>query len=270
MKRYLVFFACCVLLPAQVGAPNVGSARFAGHVFAVHGIPANFLVAKTPWTSAAAVSFSDAGGLLSQNGTVTLVGSDGTALADYASGEAVPVLNIDGPLTTAVAWLPIKHALLRWTGAEFILQQVNDSAFAGEVTYVQLILPRMVRLLVTHGDASVSTVAVSVDTGEVLSTDLLPSAHGRAFIQGSFVLSEDKQGLVVESASGERRTITLAKSALPEGDLSIERMSTDWLHISSASTGQHWALYLNSKDLRLSALPVPPSDSAAAAREANQ
>jgi hypothetical protein len=270
MKRYLVFFACCILLPAQVGAPNVGSARFAGHVFAVHGIPANFLVAKTPWTSAAAVSFSDAGGLLSQNGTVTLVGPDGAALADYASGEAAPVLNIDGPLATAVAWLPSKHALLRWNGTAFISQQVNDSAFAGEVTCLQLISPRVARLLVTHGDATVSAVMVSVDTGEVLSADLLPSAHGRAFVQCSFVLSEDKQDLVVESASGERRTITLTQNLLPEGDLSIERMSTDWLHISSASTGQHWALYLNSKNLHLSALPVPPSDSAAAAREANQ
>jgi hypothetical protein len=261
MKRYLLFFTCCVLLPAQVGAPNVGSARFAGHVFAVHGIPANFLVAKTPWTSAAAVSFSDAGGLLSQNGTVTLTGPDGVSLADYASGEAAPVLNIDGPLTTAVAWLPSKNALLHWNGAAFILQEVNDSAFAGEVTYLHLISPRMAGVLVTHGDNSVSAITVSVDTGEVLSADLLPSAHGRAFVQCSFVVSEDKQGLVVESASGERRTITLAQNPLPEGDLNIERMSTDWLHISSASTGQHWALFLNSKDLRLSALPVPPSDS---------
>jgi len=270
MKCYLAFFACCVLLPGQVGAPNVGSARFAGHVFAVHGIPANFLVAKTPWTSAVAVSFSDAGGLISQNGTVTLAGPDGAALADYASGEAAPVLNIDGPLVTAVAWLPSKHALLHWNGTAFILQQVNDSAFAGDVTYLQLISPLMAKLLVTHGDSTVSAVTVSVETGEVLSADLLPSAHGHAFIQRSFVLSEDKQELVVESASGERRTITLARDPLPEGDLSIERMSTDWLHISSASTGQHWALYLNSKELRLSALPVPPSDGAAAVREATQ
>jgi hypothetical protein len=261
MKLYLVFFACCVLLPAQVGAPNVGSARFTGHVFAVHGISANFLVARTPWTSAAAVSFSDAGGLLSQNGTVTLVGPDGASLADYSSGEAAPVLNIDGPLITAVAWLPSKHALLHWNGTAFTVQEVNDSELAGEVTYLQLISPSMARLLVTHGDSSVSAVTVSANTGEVLSADLLPSARGRAFVQCSFVLTEDKQGLVMESASGERRTITLAQNPLPAGDLSIERMSTDWLHISSASTGQHWALFLNSKDLSLSALPVPPGES---------
>jgi hypothetical protein len=261
MKQYLIFFTCCLLLPAQVSTPNVGSARFAGHVFAVHGISFNFLVAKMPWTSAAAVSFSDAGGLLSQNGTVTLVGRDGVSLADFASDEAAPVLNIDGPLTTAVAWLPTKHALLHWNGTAFILQEVNDSSLASEVTYLQLISPRMARLLVTHGDNSVSAVTVSIDTGEVVSADLLPSAHGRAFVQCSFVLSEDKQGLVMESTSGERRTITLAQNPLPEGDLTIERMSTYWLHISSASTGQHWALFLNSKDLSLSALPVPPNDS---------
>jgi hypothetical protein len=96
-----------------------------------------------------------------------------------------------------------------------------------------------------------------------MSADLVPSARGRAFIQCSFVLSEDKQGLVVESANGVRREITLARNALPAGDLTLERMSTDWLHISSASTGQHWALYLNSQNLHLSALPVPFTNGAA-------
>jgi hypothetical protein len=263
MKRYLAFFICSVVLPAQVGAPNLGSARFAGQVFSVLGIPANLLVSKTPWTSANAISFSDAGGLVSQDGTITLFGPGDAPLADYASGEAAPVLNIDGALTTAIAWLPSKHALLYWNGAAFVLQEVNDASFAGEVTCLQFMSPQTARLLVTHGDASVSAVTISLNTGELVSSDLLPSAHGHAFVQSSFILSEEKAGLVVESASGVRRVITLVQNPLPEGDLTLERMSTDWLHISSASTGQHWALYLNKQNLHLSALPVPSLQEAA-------
>jgi hypothetical protein len=259
MKLYFALFACCGLLPAQVGAPNVGFARFAGRVFAVHGIPANLLVAKTPWTSADALSFSDAGGLLAQNGTIVLIGPDGTSLADYAAAEAAPVLNIDGPLASAVAWLPSKHALLHWDGTAFILREVNDSLFAGEVTCLRLVSSGAALLLVTHADASVSAVTVSLGSGEVTSIDSLPSAHGRAFVQRSLFLSEDKAGLVIESTAGVRRTLALVQDPLPDGDLTIERMSTDWLHISSASTGKHWALYMNGNNLRLSVLPVPPA-----------
>jgi hypothetical protein len=153
--------------------------------------------------------------------------------------------------------------LLRWNGAAFLLQEVNDSGFAGQVTYLQLAAPHVARLLLTHNDASVSAVTISVDTGEVISSDLLPSARGRSFLQYSFVLSEDSSGIAVESASGTRRVVTLTQTPLPEGDLTIERMSTDWLHISSASTGQHWALYLNGMNLKLSALPVPAAQEAA-------
>jgi hypothetical protein len=252
-------FACCGLLVAQVGAPNVGFARFAGRVFAVHGIPANLLVATAPSTSAGALSFSDAGGLLAQNGTILLVGPAGTSLADYAAAEPAPVLNIDGPLTSAIAWLPSKHALLHWNGTAFVLRQVTGSPFAGDVTSLRLVSPDKTLLLVTHVDASVSAATVSLDTGEITSIDPLSSAHGRAFIQGSLFLSEEKFGLVVESVAGARRTIVLTKDPLPEDDLTLERMSTDWLHISSASTGKHWALYMHGDDLRLSELPIPPA-----------
>ena len=258
MKLYFAFFlAGCALLPAQVGAPNVGSARFAGRVFTVHGIPANLLVAKTPWTSAGALSFSDAGGLLAQDGTILLVGPDGTALAHYASAEAAPLLNMDGPLTSAIAWLPAKHALLHWNGTAFVLREVNGSSFAGEVTSLRLVSPDKALLLVTHANAGVSAATVSLDTGEITSIDPLPAARGRAFVQCSLFLSQDKLGVAVESAGGARRTIALVQDPLPEDDLTIERMSTDWLHIFSLSTGKHWALYLKDNALRLSVLPVP-------------
>jgi hypothetical protein len=37
-------------------------------------------------------------------------------------------------------------------------------------------------------------------------------------------------------------------------DLTIERMSSDWLHIFSSS-GEHWALHLTENDLQLSQMP---------------
>jgi hypothetical protein len=258
MKRYFAFFVlCCALLPAQVGAPNVGSARFAGRVFAVHGIPANLLVAKAPWTSADAMSFSDAGGLLAQSGKITLVGPDGTPLADYVSSEPSPLLNMDGPLTSALAWLPSQHALLRWNGTAFVLREVSGSLSPGEVTSLRLVSPGRALLLMSHSDTAVSAVSVSLDTGEITNIDSLPAARGRVFVQYSFVLSQDKLGLSVESSNGAIRTLALAENPLPEGDLTFERMSTDWLHVFSASTGKHWALYLSNDALRLSVLPIP-------------
>jgi len=51
-------------------------------------------------------------------------------------------------------------------------------------------------------------------------------------------------------ANGWRRVLPIAA-----GDLTIERMSSDWLHIFSASSGEHWALHLTESDLQLSQLP---------------
>jgi hypothetical protein len=60
--------------------------------------------------------------------------------------------------------------------------------------------------------------------------------------------------LEVETGNSHRRTIPLRA-----GDLKFERMSTEWLHVSSQNTKREWVLHLNSTVSELSELPVVPT-----------
>jgi hypothetical protein len=91
---------------------------------------------------------------------------------------------------------------------------------------------------------------VSLKTGLVIDSQLVPGVVGRAFAQRSFIVASDSKTLVVESADGQRRVLPITA-----GDLTIERMSSDWLHIFSAGSGEHWALHLTENDWQLSQLP---------------
>jgi hypothetical protein len=246
------------LLSAQVGVPRLGTVRFAdGSVRAVTGLPANLIVAAKPLTSADFASFSDSVGLVFKDGLIRLIDATGVTLGERATSETKPLLNVDGDASTAIAWLPAEHALLRWDGRALAAGAIDDSALTGQVTYAQMMSQNYARLLVSNSAGSVSAVTVSLDTGAVVSSDILPGARGRVFIQHSFLVFQDADGLAVESVDGLRRNISLSKS-LPPADLDIERMASDWLHVSSASSGQQWAVYLNQSNLHVSVLPPPP------------
>jgi hypothetical protein len=248
MKPQLGLFLLAAMLPAQVSAPRVGFARFAGgSVHAVSGLPANLMVADLPIARADSLSFSDSGGLLSHNGQIDLVDANAQPVASFASGEAAPVLNIDGALTTAIAWLPSSHSILHWDGKSFVL---TETTLGGEIMALQLSEPEKARLLIFEANASVSAVTVSLKTGLVVDSQSIPGIEGHAVAQHSFIVATNAKTLVVESASGQRRVLPLAA-----GDLTIERMSSDWLHIFSASSGEHWALHLTQTDLHLSRMP---------------
>ncbi len=238
-----------VTLPAQVSVPRVGFARFAGgSVHAVNGLSANLVVAALPIARADSLSFSDSGGLLAHDGEIDLVDANAQPLASFASGEPAPLLNIDGALTTAIAWLPSSHSILHWDGKKFVL---TETALAGgEITALQLTEPEKARLLVRQANASISVVVVSLETGQVIDSQTAPGLEGHAMAQHSFLVAANSKTLVVESANGRRRVLPLAAR-----DLTIERMSSDWLHIFSASSGEHWALHLTQTDFELSRMP---------------
>jgi hypothetical protein len=248
MKPQLGLFVLAAMLPAQVSAPRVGFARFAGgSVHAVSGLPANLVVGDLPIARADSLSFSDSGGLLAHNGQIDLVDANAQPVASFTSGEAAPLLNIDGALTTAIAWLPSSHSILHWDGKGFVSTEVN---LAGEIIGLQFIEPDKARLLVRQADASVSAVIVSLKSGQVIDSQTVPGIEGNAFAQHSFFIAANSKTLVVESANGQRRVLPLAAP-----DITIERMSSDWLHIFSASSGEHWALHLTQTDLQLSRMP---------------
>ena len=249
----LAFSFICLPLLAQISAPRVGTARYQdGSFHTVQGLPSNMIVADLPLDSADAASFSDKGGLISQNGKISLLASDFSVVGEYPAAEK-PLLSIDGALTSALAWLPSSHSLLHWNGTSFDAFTVTDSDLEGRVTDIQSLGTRQARLIVQHSDHSVSAVSISLRTGNLVSSETLPGVRGYAFGQGCFVVSASEKELVVDDLRGYRRSVVL-----PAPDFAIERMSNNWLHLSSASLQQNWALYLTQADLQLSMLPGLP------------
>jgi hypothetical protein len=247
MKPLVGLLFLAAALAAQVSAPRVGFARFSGgNVHIVSGLPANLLVGDVSIARTDRASFSDFGGLLARQGEIVLVDANARLIASFASGDAAPVLNIDGALTTAIAWLPSSHSILYWDGKDFLRTEAN---LAGEVTAVETIEPGKARLFVRQADTSIAAVVVSRKTGQVLDSQTLPGIVGQAIAQHSFVVAADSKALIVESSNGQRRVLPIAGR-----DLTIERMSSDWLHIFSSS-GEHWALHLTENDLQLSQMP---------------
>lgn len=256
MKRRIVYWLLplCVAggLNAQVNAPQIGVARFPDHTLhRVFGIAANFIVGDPVLGSADAASFSNAGGLIAKNGQIQLLGTDLSVIAEYSSGESAPLLNIDGDLTTAIAWLPNLHALLRWDGHAFAVTQTADVSLLSHVTSVRVQNSSAASLLILEPGGTVSEAEISLDSGNLITLHLLPGVSGTAFEQHSFIVFHDQAGLEIASPTGIVRTIPL-----PANDITIERMSPDWLHLISADSHQNWILHLTSTVLQLFELPA--------------
>jgi hypothetical protein len=245
------------LVHAQLSVPRPGLARFSdGSIHAVHGIAANFIVDSRVLSTADSASFAGSGGLTSSDGLIRMVSADGTVLAEYQAGD-LPILNIDSSLQSAVVWLPAKHVLLGWDGAAFTARAIDDSSFGGKVTFVRLAPQKTAEMFVELADSSVAKLSISLTEARVISADTVPGVNGPVFVQQGWILSQDGHGLLAEMPDGTRRTIELSAKPLPAGDLTIERMSDDWLHISSRSTGANWAVSLSSMKLSVSLLPPP-------------
>jgi hypothetical protein len=268
MKLRIVLSSVLLMWPAalvaQLSVPVIGIARYADHtVRGVNGLEANLLIDHDSLSSADAVSFSDAGGLVSVAETIQLVTLQGVTVAQFRSNEASPVLNIDGALTTAIAWLPSRSALLYWNGASFAECQVAG-AIPGAVTSVQLSGAGAAALLSSDANGNVFQSSVSLQTGNILSVDMLASVKGPAFQHAGFIISESGDGLAIRASDGSVRTLPLSAP-----NLVFERMSSEWVHIASPSTHQDWALHLTSKALQLSILPAPTETGGSQMRHAN-
>lgn len=238
---------------AQLNTPNIGLARYSdGTVRSVFGLHANFVVSTQAAEQADAISFSDTAGLIAKDGQIRLFGPGLKLISEYDSGENAPLLNVDGDLSSAIAWLPAHHALLHWSGKAFILTDVVASDLPGQVTSVRVRTPDTAALLIRESDESVSEATVSLISGDLVSLSLVPGVMGGAFYQNSFYVFHDRGELKVTSRQGPARTFPLVA-----GDLSFERMSSDWLHLSSASTGRNWILHLTNSAMELSELPAP-------------
>lgn len=237
------------ILYAEVSPPQIGVIRCSDRsVRAVYGLAANFILAAKPLATADAVSFSDRAGLIAVNGTIELLQTDGTFISKYESSETQPVLNVDGDAASAIAWLPSQNAVLRWTGSSFRLYPITP--LEGRVTALTASAPDRAQLLILNNDGSGSRATVTLSTGELVTLDVVPAASGPAFAQQGAIVSREQKGMVVETAGGLRQFLPVPN------DVIVERMSSEWLHLSCAGTNQNWALHIAGSQVELFILPA--------------
>ncbi len=263
LSSFLLALCAVASLEAQLNAPHVGVVRYPdGAVHAVSGLPANYVVDPAVAGSADSVSFSNSGGLIAKDGRILLVDAAFKTVAEYDTGESAPVVNVDGDLNSAVAWLPSRHALLRWNGGSFVMTEVNGTSALGKVTSVRLADAHTAKLLATNSDGSVSEATVGLPQGELTSLEVLPGVRGPAFRQHSFVVFRDERGLEIANSTAIVQTVPLPAADI-NVDLTFERMSSDSLHLVSATTKQNWVLHFgNSAASLLFQLPEPPARTA--------
>jgi hypothetical protein len=256
MLRSLLLPICVsALLSAQVRTPHAGFVRYDdGTVREAQGIQASFVLGNPVATSVDAASFSDVGGMISGQGVIRLLGPSGLEIGEEQTGESHPILNIERDLSGAIAWLPSAQAILRWDGTSFRKTTLTGPV-AGEVTSLRVV-GHTAELLVWN-ESAVSTVTISLDSGDQVSDRLIPDVTGPAIqIKGYLVYCREGD-IEFSSADGLRRTV-----AMPAPDLTVERMSSNWLHLDSRSTRRHWALHVTETGLELSELPGQAPSSA--------
>ena len=255
MKPLALFSVAVLSAHAQLSVPQLGIAHYSdGSVRIVRGISANFIVDSHLLAAADAASFSDISGLVSANGLIRLLRSDGSVIAEYQTGEPAPLLQAG-----TVAWLPSRHSLLRWDGLKFTETPVDDSSFTGAVTFVNLPTANTAQFFVTRTDSSVARISVALPSGRVTSSDSEPAARGWVVVQQGWTVFQDEWGLVAERPNGNRQTIQLSSAPIAATDLHVEQMSSHWVHVSSSSSGTNWALYLDNNKVDIFLLPPPPT-----------
>lgn len=244
---------CPAALVAQVSVPKVGMARYADHtVRGINGLESNLLVDSQGLSNADSISFSDTGGLVSAAGRIQLLTIQGVTVGEYTSNESSPVLNMDGGVTTAIGWLPSRSLLIYWNGSSFTEVPVNSAELPGEVTSVRAASATSATLLTSDAHGNVFQASVALPAGNITSVNQLPGVKGPAFQQSGYIVFLDSNGLEIEAPNAAARTLSLSAP-----DLKFERMSTEWVHLTSPTTHQDWALHLSSRALQLSILPAP-------------
>jgi hypothetical protein len=238
----------------QLSAPRVGVIRYAsGGVYLLFGLPGSYVIGPRLLNGADSVSFSEQGGLVARKGLLALLRSDFSAAAVFETSESNPMLGMDGDLTTAIAWLPSAQKLTHWNGQAFVSVSVPDLLREGDVDFVSKRDSKTAVLLLHSPSGFVSEASVSLETGQITSVTTIAGAHGRSFRYQSFVLCLDNHELVITTpVTGNTKMFPLAA-----GDLRIEQVSSDCLHLQSRTTQRDWLLHFRNGDFDLAELSVP-------------
>jgi hypothetical protein len=238
----------------QLSAPRVGVVRYAdGGVYLLYGLPGSYVIGPRVLDGADSASFSERGGLVARKGSLALLRSDFSLVGTFETGESNPLLGMDDDLTKAIAWLPSTKRLVHWDGQAFAAVSVPDLSREGNIGFVSKRDNRTALLLLHSSDGFASEASVSLETGQVTSVTVIAGAHGHSFRHGPFVLFPENHDLVITTpANGNTKRFPLAAD-----DLSVERVSSDCLHLSSSATRRDWLLHFHNGDFDLAELPPP-------------
>jgi hypothetical protein len=203
--------------------------------------------------------------LLTWNGTTF----SQTPVDDSAFGGRITFVRLSGQTGAAAetsgltaSARNIRYCALQATSAPASVQPKPCIARASNTADRPSALPATADFFVLQAHASVAQVAVSLPAARLLNFDLLPGIHSAVFVQQGWFLSQDAGALIAQLPNGLSQTMKLSPNSLPIGDLTMERMSDNWLHVSSLSTGMHWAVHLQATKWSASLLPPPMHEEA--------
>lgn len=239
---------------AQVKPPAIGIARLSdGTVRSLYGLPANVVVDSRSLGSFDAASFSDQAGLVAKGGRIQLVNTIFTALGEYDSDEAQPLLNVDGDASSAIAWLPSSHSILYWNGQGFIAKAVSGLDTSLKTTSVRVARRGTAQLLMTNPQGAVMEASVALESGDVSSVQWLPGIQGEAFWEGSNLFFEDNGGLAVMGSNGATRTV----GTVTADGVDFQHISSNWVLVTSRSDSRMWAVHVSGQEIGMSEVPAP-------------
>jgi hypothetical protein len=241
----------------QLSAPKVGVIRYSsGDVYLLYGLPGSYVIGLRVLDQADALCFSERGGLVARQGSLSLLRPDFSIVATFETGESSPVLGISGDLTTTIAWLPSTQKLAHWNGQEFVSVSVPDLLREGNVSFVSKRDDKTAVLTLHSTEGSVSQAFVSLETGQILSVTKIAGAHGPSYQYESFVIYQDNHELVVMTpADGNTKRFPLTADGL-----NIEQASSNCLHLQAKTAQRDWLLHFHNGDLGLTELPAPAAE----------
>src|SRR3954454_8118921 len=133
----------------QVATPSVGYVRYANDgVRGIYGLEGNYIVGRSVLAAAETASFSDAGGLIYNSGSLVLADPKLIALSTTEIEGSEPIVRLDGGVDTAIAWVPSSHVLVHWNGKSFVRTAVSGIAGEDAVTSVRKLDPSTASLFV--------------------------------------------------------------------------------------------------------------------------
>lgn len=239
-----------VLLQAQVHVPHMGFVRCSdASVRAVYGVPGAFVIGQPVLFHTSSSSFSASGGIVATQTSVLLLDTSGKSIGEFPANDSRTLVNIGSKLSTAIAWLAATQTLLYWDESAFHEVKL-PVPISGRVTSIRRDGSRA--MLLVWSDGVVSEIAVSLDSGDIQSETFVAGVSGPAFRESGFILFPSSNGLEIEGPTSH------TSLPLPSSDLSIERMTSGWLHLASASSGRNWALHVTPGILELFQLPSIP------------